>query len=156
MLFQKALLYYPKERPNFPSAFVKTSCTKDPKDLHWMNTQHHHVSSSAPARATVPQIHAGAILESLSLNLWTTFWPVYSPPPHPAKGKPALKISKHPLLLSFLVCYSLHRFLSTMTTKLHLLLAVILVSIAPLLTWPRHLHSRAKFTLERPSSLLIA
>lgn len=120
-----------------------------------MNTQHHHISSSAPARATVPQIRAGAILESLSLHLWTFCCPVYSPPPHPTKGKPSLKISEHPLLLSFLVCYSLHYFLLTLTTKLHLILAVIPVSIAPLLTWLEYLHSRAKFPLERPGSLLM-
>lgn len=148
MTFQETLLYYSKERPNSPSAFVKTSCTKDPKKLHWMNKEHHHICSSTPARATVPQIDAGAILQSLSLNLWTFFCPVYSPPPHPTKGKPSLKISKHPLLLSFLVCYSLHRFLLTVTAKFHLLLAIILVRIAPLLILPRYLQ-HGKFTLDR-------
>jgi len=119
-----------------PSALVKTSRPKDP-----VQTQRQRVSSSTPARAPVPQIRAGAALESLSLGLRTFLCPVYSPPPHPAKGKPSLRVSKHPLLLSFLVCYSLHCFLLTVTTRLHLLLALILGSIAPLLNWPRYVQA---------------
>lgn len=103
----------------------------------------------------MPQICAVAILESLSLNLWIFCCPVYSPPPHPDKGKPSLKISKHPLLLSFLVCYSLHRFLLTVSTKPHLLLAVILGSTTLLLTWLRHLRQATIHAGKAKGSLLI-
>lgn len=131
--FQKALLYYSKERANFPSMLVKTRCKKTPKNCaEWTR------STITSAFLHQPELWCPKFTQ---VPFWKVYLSIFEPSsawciPHPLIPPKENHFSRYPdthsCFHSWFVTVSTVSCL-TVTTKLHLLLAVILVSITSLL-----------------------